>query len=218
MDKKNREIILISGLVLLIIITVSGVTYSFFNATVTGGSENLRGQSYVFDVDVNLDPIRSGGLIPTDDDLITASVNSNSKCLDKRGYALCSMYELTLTNNGAAQTLNGYLQTDDSTTYTTNHLKYRLYQLSGSTYSLVSDTLSIAYTGNAKNYFKLNNSNINFSLSDGSTRSQSTSYYLVIWLSDIDDNQLEDENQQFVWNIVFDSVSGNTVSSQFLTI
>ena len=210
MNSKSKEILVISGMVLLLITIVTGGTYAFFNGRATSGNNDLSGRSYEYDVTATLTPVRTGGLVPTMDNLIGTSVTGNNKCVDKRGYSLCSLYQITLTNSGETQTLNGYLQTESSTTYTTDHLKYQLYN---SSYTDITSALAISHTANTKNYFKLNNNNINISLANGST----VIYYLVIWLSDINDNQLEDVDKQFVGSVIFESSNGTTIASQFVT-
>ena len=214
MRKKNSNLILSLLFVLMIVFVSVGSTYSFLRIY-TNNTTVVNGQSYDFNVALNIDVINSGDLIPTADNLISQSLNSQNVCLDRRGYGLCSLYRMTITNSGSAQTLNGYIKTLAATTYTTDNLKYQLYTFNNSTYTAISDASTLSHTSNSINYFKLNSNNISFSIADGSTTSQSIQYYLVIWLSDTGSNQPSDISKQFVGDLIFTSKSGGSLTSQF---
>ena len=153
--------------------------------------------------------IRSGDLVPTADNLIATSLAGNYKCVDQRNYGLCSLYKITFANNSSAETMVGYLKTS-STSYTTTNLRYRLYD---ENYNSVSDIGTVGITANTMNYFKSGANNISVTIPANSTKD----YYLVIWLHDIGENQLEDQDKQYTGNISFTSQSGATVSSNFIT-
>ena len=209
----NNFIALLIAIILFVII-VAGSTYAFLSATVVAGGNRINGSTYEFNVTLTLDTIKDDDLIPANDNLITSFLNSATPCVDSRGHAACSIYKLTLTNRGSAQTLNGYMETR-TTTYTTNHLKYGMYTKSGNTYTLISDTKNTSITTNARNTFTLNNNNITFTLNDGTSSSTISEYYLVLWLSDAGYNQLEDQDRTYSGKVVFKSTSGDTLSATF---
>jgi len=210
----SHNLIALSLAVILAIIIVAGSTFAFLSATVVAGGNSINGSTYEFNVTLALDTIKGDDLIPVEDNLITSFLNSANPCVDSRGHAACSIYKLTLTNRGSAQTLNGYMETK-TTTYTTNHLKYGVYTKSGSTYTLISDTKNTSIETNTRNTFTLNNNNITFNLNNGTSSSTSSEYYLVLWLSNVDYNQLEDQNKNYSGKVVFKSTTGETISATF---
>lgn len=214
MKKNNKKIILSIAIVLVIVLISVGATYAFYRAS-TNNTTGINGHSYDFSVGFNITVIRSGNLVPTADNLISQSISSQNVCQDRRGYSLCSMYKLTLVNTGMAQALNGYIKTLNTTTYTTDNLKYQMYTKSGNTYTAITSAQALSHTTNSTNYFKLNNNNVTFNIADGSTASQTKEYYLVIWLSDTGSNQLEDANKKFAGDVIFQNTAGNNITSTF---
>lgn len=212
MNNRAKELILSVMFVLGIIVTTSGSTYAYFTASVSDDGNSIDGSTYEFLVDASVTTLESGELIPVNDNLISSSLNSNDVCDDVRGYKLCSLYRIRLTNSGGAEDLVGGLTTVNST-YTTSNLKYQLFTLSNNTYTAASDALAINHTADSLNYFKFNSSNITFSLGSSSV----TDYYLVIWLSDSGVNQLEDRERTFTGTVTFISSDGARISTSFIT-
>lgn len=210
---KSNNLVLSITFVLLLIITVSGSSFAYFSASVSSNQNAITGKSDTFKVDLSVTTIKGGNLIPVKDNLISSTLNSGYICEDARGYSLCNLYRIRLTNMGDAQTLIGYIKTSSST-YETNHLKYQLFTLSNNTYTAVSDMSVVNHTVNAINYFTLG-SNINFSLIDGNTTNQVSDYYLAIWISDPNVNQLEDQDKTYDGIITFISPGGETISTSF---
>ena len=209
MDNKYNKLIIILLFVFGIIFTIIGATFAYFSASTNSGGNSINGTSYTFDMSLDVSSIRSGDLIPTADNLIATSLAGNYKCVDQRNYGLCSLYKITFTNNSSAETMVGYLKTS-STSYTTTNLRYRLYD---ENYNSVSDIGTVGITANTMNYFKSGANNISVTIPANSTKD----YYLVIWLHDIGENQLVDQDKSYTGSITFTSQSGGTVSSNFIT-
>ena len=209
MDNKYNKLIIILLFVFGIIFTIIGATFAYFAASANSGVNDISGSSYRLDMSLDVTSIRSGDLVPTADNLIATSLAGNYKCVDQRNYGLCSLYKITFANNSTAETMVGYLKTS-STTYTTTNLRYRLYD---ENYNSVSDIGTVGITANTMNYFKSGANNISVTIPANGTKD----YYLVIWLHDIGENQLEDQDKQYTGNISFTSQSGATVSSNFIT-
>ena len=209
MDNKYNKLIIILLFVFGIIFTIIGATFAYFSASTNSGGNSINGTSYTFNMSLDVTSIRSGDLVPTADNLIATSLAGNYKCVDQRNYGLCSLYRLRFTNNSTAETMVGYLKTS-STTYTTTNLRYRLYD---ENYNSVSDIGTVGITANTMNYFKSGANNVSVTIPANGTKD----YYLVIWLHDIGENQLEDQNKSYTGSITFTSQSGATVSSNFIT-
>ena len=209
MDNKYNKLIIILLFVFGIIFTIIGATFAYFAASANSGVNDISGSSYRLDMSLDVTSIRSGDLVPTADNLIATSLAGNYKCVDQRNYGLCSLYKITFANNSTAETMVGYLKTS-STTYTTTNLRYRLYD---ENYNSVSDIGTVGITANTMNYFKSGANNVSVTIPANGTKD----YYLVIWLHDIGENQLEDQNKSYTGSITFTSQSGATVSSNFIT-
>ena len=209
MDNKYNKLIIILLFVFGIIFTIIGATFAYFSASTNSGGNSINGTSYTFNMSLDVTSIRSGDLVPTADNLIATSLAGNYKCVDQRNYGLCSLYKITFANNSTAETMVGYLKTS-STTYTTTNLRYRLYD---ENYNSVSDIGTVGITANTMNYFKSGANNVSVTIPANGTKD----YYLVIWLHDIGENQLEDQNKSYTGSITFTSQSGATVSSNFIT-
>ena len=214
MTNKNSRIFIMLFLIVGIVFTIIGATFAFFAAVVNADGNNVAGQSYTFDVDLDVTPINRGNLIPTADNLISQTLASNHVCEDVRGYNLCELYRIRLTNHGTEQIMGMTLSTINST-YTANHLKYQLYSLNNSTYTALSDAGVINHTTNAVNDFRINNSDVSVSVANGMSSATTTDVYLVMWISDIGANQLEDQNKIYSGILNFISLSGDTVTASF---
>ena len=217
MDNKSYRAIIVSLLLCAVIFAAIGGTFAYFSAQVTSNENDIHGQTYQFDVGLNITTIKNDKLIPLDDDLVDDTLNSTHVCTDARGYGICSLYQVTFNNTGAAQTMTGVLMTE-STTYTTSNLKYQLftYDSVNTEYTAVSDAKTVPTSANGTSAITLNNSNVNVSLSSGTTQAPYTaSYYLAIWLSDPGSNQLEDSNQTYSGVLTFTSSSGGRASASF---
>ncbi len=207
MDNKYNKLIIILLFAFGIIFTIIGATFAYFAASANSGVNDISGSSYRLDMSLDVTSIRSGDLVPTADNLIDTSLAGNYKCVDQRNYGLCSLYKLRFTNNSTAETMVGYLKTS-SATYTTTNLRYRLYD---ENYNSVSYIGTVGISANMMNYFKSGANNVSVTIPANSTKD----YYLVIWLHDIGENQLVDQDKSYTGIISFTSQNGGTVSSSF---
>ena len=211
MNEKLKKGLILSLVLVLCVLAIAGGTFAYFSAAVGDGGNKIKGNTLSFNANVGVDTIRSGNLIPTADNLIMTSLNGSYPCEDSRGYSLCSLYKITLTNSGPGVRLNGYVLTNAGTSFTSSYLKYQLLTKSTS-YASASDINTLNISNNSKNYFKLNNNNITFSLNQNG----SSEYYLVVWLSDPGNvNQLDDVNKSYNGSIVFESSNGGRISVNF---
>lgn len=206
-----KKIVIMSFALLAAVLAISGGTFAFFNASRGADNNVITGTVYQLDASVSVNTIKSGSLIPVADNLIMTSLNGSYPCEDNRGYRLCSLYKVTVTNSGSAILLNGYINTNSGTTFTTSDLKYQLLTKSGNTYTSASDVGTITTTVNAKNYFKSSGSNMNFTLNN----SGSFEYYMVLWLSDDGSNQLDTVNKVYKGSFVFETMNGGSVTANF---
>ena len=214
MNNNYNKVIAITLFVFAGIFMIVGSTFAYFSASISSNARNISGSTYKFDVVMDITTVKNDKLIPLVDSLLDDTLNSTHVCTDTRGYGLCYLYKITLTNNGMASNMSGTLSTV-STTYTTNNLKYQLFTYANNTYTAASDMKVVPLTAGNTSDFTLNNSNINIALNDGTTTSYSTDYYLAIWLSDPGNNQLIDADKTYSGRITFLSSTGNRISADF---
>lgn len=192
----------------IVIIVSTGTSFAYFTVTVSSNGEEITGATESFDVDLSIDTVyKATQLIPLDDTKITSAITKTSdKCIDNKGYQVCSLYTITLTNNGEAQILNGYITTE-STTYTSNHLKCQLFDTD---YNSVSDEVVISTNTTDKVYFKKDTNNVATEINN-----TDVTYYLVVWLSEAGTTQNEDINKTFTGKVAFESLYGSEISATF---
>lgn len=211
MNNNTKKIVLSIIVVLFIVFLAIGGTFAFYSAS-QSNNNTMKGSTYSFDTDLTLRTVTNPGLVPTSDSIIITSLNSANSCISVDNNGICNIYEITLKNNASvAETFKGKIKTGSGTTYTTNHLKYQLYTLSGSTYSSVSDASNLSSTANSVNNFTSSSNDLSITISGNQTQK----YYLVIWLSDIGANQLEDANKKYYGTVEFMLDSGETLTADF---
>ena len=214
MENNSNKVITLTLFIFGIIFMIAGSTFAYFNAGISSNANDLKGSTYNFSVAMNITNVKNDELIPVVDDLIDDTLNSTHICTDVRGYGLCHLYQITLTNNGEAATMTGYLETV-STTYTTSNLKYQLFTYANNTYTAASDMKTVPTTAGGTSNFTLSNTDVSVALNNGTTSSYSTDYYLVIWLSDPGNNQLVDSNKTYNGRVTFVASTGDRISANF---
>ena len=208
MDKNFKILAILSITVLGIMSTFTGATYALFSVSSTAGANVIEGKTFNNIVSITMTPRTSGKLIPMKDSLLTTALSKENVCVDSRGYTACALYQITLNNTGEIQNVSGYLTSLNGTTFTAGDLKYQLFTKENNTYTAVTDMMTV---DNGDNYFKFNNTNINFTLAAAAT----TDYYLAIWISDNDNNQPLTQNKKFIGSVTFVSILGGRVSANF---
>lgn len=209
-DKIIGTICLVLG---IIVIVSTGTSFAYFTASAEGNEKDITGTTINFDVDLTVEPIYSADqLVPLENELISDAVNNN--CVDQSNfkYQVCSLYKITLTNNGDAQILNGHITSSEGTNYITDHLKGQLFN------SDLTETISgvLTLTDNEqintedKRYFHIDDKNL-YSTELTTTKT----LYLAIWLTETHDYQDDDYDKDFVGKIAFESINGEMVSATF---
>lgn len=188
----------------IVIIVTTGTTFAYYVGSASN-TNTVTGGVTEFSVGLTLTTeYKATKMIPLKDSLVSTAIQYSSKCRDKSGYEVCSLYKLKLTNTGPTYVLNGYLKTS-STTYTTSNLKYQIFN---SSYTAVSDVMTVSTTANGVVYFTKNNNKVSISM--GNT---TTEYYLVMWISDTNSMQTSDYSKTFSGVVGFEATSGNKLQA-----
>lgn len=205
MNKKLLSSIMI--VLAIIVVVTTGATYAYFYATTTN-TNAITGEEYGFNVNLALTEIyKADNLVPLEDGLVDdAILKTSNKCIDSKGYEVCTLYKVTLTNSGNTQVLNGYISTS-STTYTTDNLKYQIFDTS---YNAITDVMTVSRTLNEKIYFK-NKAN----LITTTVNTDNVDYYLVLWLTETNSSQEDDYDKDFSGIIGFESSIGEFIEASF---
>lgn len=192
----------------IVIIVSSGTTFAFYAVTASTNGDDITGQTLNFDVRLNSSILyKATQLVPLSDSLIGEAITkTTNKCIDNKGYEVCSLYSLTLTNNGDAQVLNGYISTTN-TTYTTDNLMCQLFD---SNYNPVSDVVTLSRVASEKKYFQKNNTRIATEVNN-----RDVTYYLAIWLHETGELQNSDYSKSFSGKVIFESLYGDQIFADF---
>lgn len=210
--KNNKfKIGIVSLVVVLVIVAlVVGGTYAFFTA---GNSNNntITGSAYEIDIDLELTPIKaSSSLVPLSDSDIDKAITGTYNCVDSYDNDVCSIYQVDIVNHGNLVNLYAYVKASNST-FTTDHLKYKVYTETGDNYTAVSDVITLSNNANDKKYFVYDDVNYRFGLNTD----QSTTYYFVFWLSGVEEDQNEDMDETFNGVIGIEASDGENITANF---
>lgn len=215
MKKKHiKSILLATFLVLIICAVVFGTTFAFFSAS--SDSNNIVGSTYNANFGVEVYEIKkSTSLMPVNDNLITNLISkTNNQCVDNNGQEVCSLYKLDVINSGEELELHGFIRTSNST-YTSNNLKFMVYTKNGNSYTPATDALTITHNSGDTMYFKNNNSNYITNINDGRVSTQTISYYIVFWISEINESQNDDQGKIYSCMLGFESIHGDKLTTSF---
>ena len=140
---------------------------------------------YVKAVDLNLTENTSSSTNSSDDEDDDNSTSSASNSSSTNSSSLSSSATVKTT----------------SSTYTSNNLKYQIYD---SSYNAITDVMTLSKTSDELVYFKKNS--VQFSLASSGTNV----YNLVIWLSDTNSEQSADYSKSFSGKIGFELVGASS--------
>lgn len=196
---KNKLLFSILGVAVISAFTFGG-TYAYYMASSEALLEGEIGSGLTSTLNSE-EVYAATTLVPLSDSLVSTAISkSSNKCIDKSGYEVCSLYKLTLTNTDSSENLYGYVRTGTST-YTTDNLKYQVFD---SSYNAVTDVMTVSNVADTTVYFLEdidNSDDMYVTASNGSVV-----YYLAIWLHDTNDYQDDDYSKTFSGYVGFESV------------
>ena len=196
---KNKLLFSILGVLVVSAFTFGG-TYAYYMASSEALLEGEIGSGLTSTLNSE-EVYAATTLVPFSDSLVSTAISkSSNKCIDKNGYEVCSLYKLTLSNTGDSENLYGYVRTGTST-YTTDNLKYQVFD---SSYNAVTDVMTVSNVADTTVYFLEdidNSDDMYVTASNGSVV-----YYLAIWLHDTNDYQDDDYSKTFSGYVGFESV------------
>ena len=243
-NSKGRGIFLGVVSVATLIVAIIGATFAWFSASVGSGENDVNLTAYQFDAKLTVDRVfptaenASKKIIPFVPDKVlregleneTNNMNyalneATNKCVDSSGYLVCSLYKITVTNNGSdAIELDGSVTTmettptETGTTLTANgDLKAQIISYAGGKYT---------YTHNLSKALALPNTDGSgklimdpATLTVGATPGANTAeLYVLVWLNDSTENQSTMMGASYKGQFIFSAVgmgTGNQLTGTF---
>ena len=244
-NSKGRGIFLGVVSVATLIVAIIGATFAWFSASVNSGENDVNLTAYQFDAELTVDRVfpttdenASKKIIPFVPDKVLREGQGNEtnnmnyalneatdKCVDSSGYLVCSLYKITVTNNGSdAIELDGSVTTmettptETGTTLTANgDLKAQIISYAEGKYT---------YTHNLSKALALPNKGESgklimdpATLTVGATPAANTAeLYVLVWLNDTTENQSTMMGASYKGQFIFSAVgmgAGNQLTGTF---
>ena len=244
-NSKGRGIFLGVVSVATLIVAIIGATFAWFSASVGSGENDVNLTAYQFDAELTVDRVfptaenASKKIIPFVPDKVLREGQENKtnnmnyalneatdKCVDSSGYLVCSLYKITVTNNGSdAIELDGTVttiettKTETGTTLTANGaLKAQIISYADGKYTYTHDlskALALPNTVNGSGKLIMDPA----TLTVGATPAANTAeLYVLVWLNDTTENQSSMMGASYKGQFIFSAVgmgAGNQLTGTF---
>ena len=204
----DKKILTIAIGIMLILIVFAGATYAYF-AFSASNNNVITGEIGTVNLSLNVTKVLPN-TTSVDNILVTSfndlSSNLNNKCLYTDGeFATCQLYKIVLTNNadGVNTKVVGSVSFDNATSPNLSWIKLDNYD--------ASTTYTAGSIGGDKH--KASSTFTNFSNAYLLKKSNSVTYYLLVWVDESEDEQTDDGS--FTGTVRFEDENGKGVTSTF---
>lgn len=245
-NSKGRGIFLGVVSVATLIVAIIGATFAWFSASVGSGENDVNLTAYQFDADLTVERVfptaenASKKIIPFVPDKVlregqgdqTNNMNyalneATNKCVDSSGYLVCSLYKITVTNNGSdAIELDGTVTTiettpptEKGTTLTANgDLKAQIISYADGKYTYthnLSKALALPNTVNGSGKLIMDPATLTVGTTSGANTAE---LYVLVWLNDSTENQSSMMGASYKGQFIFSAVgmgAGNQLTGTF---
>ncbi len=244
-NSKGRGIFLGVVSVATLIVAIIGATFAWFSASVGSGENDVNLTAYQFDAELTVDRVfptdenASKKIIPFVPDKVLregqgdATNNMNyalneatDKCVDSSGYLVCSLYKITVTNNGSdAIELDGTVTTmettptETGTTMTANgDLKAQIISYAEGKYTYTHDlskALALPNTVSGSGKLIMDPATLTVGATPGANTAE---LYVLVWLNDSAENQSTMMGASYKGQFIFSAVgmgTGNQLTGTF---
>lgn len=245
-NSKGRGIFLGVVSVATLIVAIIGATFAWFSASVGSGENDVNLTAYQFDADLTVERVfptaenASKKIIPFVPDKVlregqgdqTNNMNyalneARNKCVDSSGYLVCSLYKITVTNNGSdAIELDGTVTTiettpptEKGTTLTANgDLKAQIISYADGKYTYthnLSKALALPNTVNGSGKLIMDPATLTVGATSGANTAE---LYVLVWLNDSTENQSSMMGASYKGQFIFSAVgmgTGNQLTGTF---
>lgn len=239
-NSKGRGIFLGVVSVATLIVAIIGATFAWFSASVSSGKNDVNLTAYQFDADLTVERVfpteenASRKIIPFVPDKVlregleneTNNMNyalneATNKCVDSSGYLVCSLYKITVTNNGSdAIELDGSVTTmETGTTLTANgDLKAQIISYADGKYTYthnLSKALALPNTVSGSGKLIMDPATLTVGATPGANTAE---LYVLVWLNDSTENQSSMMGASYKGQFIFSAVgmgAGNQLTGTF---
>ena len=245
-NSKGRGIFLGVVSVATLIVAIIGATFAWFSASVGSGENDVNLTAYQFDAELTVDRVfptaenASKKIIPFVPDKVLREGQGNEtnnmnyalneatdKCVDSSGYLVCSLYKITVTNNGSdAIELDGTVTTiettpptEKGTTLTANgDLKAQIISYADGKYTYthnLSKALALPNTVNGSGKLIMDPATLTVGATPGANTAE---LYVLVWLNDTTGNQSTMMGASYKGQFIFSAVgmgAGNQLTGTF---
>ncbi len=244
-NSKGRGIFLGVVSVATLIVAIIGATFAWFSASVGSGENDVNLTAYQFDAELTVDRVfptaenASKKIIPFVPDKVLregqgdATNNMNyalneatDKCVDSSGYLVCSLYKITVTNNGSdAIELDGTVTTiettptETGTTLTANgDLKAQIISYADGKYTYthnLSKALALPNTVSGSGKLIMDPATLTVGATPGANTAE---LYVLVWLNDTTESQSSMMGASYKGQFIFSAVgmgAGNQLTGTF---
>ena len=244
-NSKGRGIFLGVVSVATLIVAIIGATFAWFSASVGSGENDVNLTAYQFDADLTVERVfptaenASKKIIPFVPDKVlregleneTNNMNyalneATNKCVDSSGYLVCSLYKITVTNNGSnAIELDGSVTTMETTatktgtTLTANgDLKAQIISYADGKYTYthnLSKALALPNTVSGSEKLIMDPATLTVGATSGANTAE---LYVLVWLNDTTENQSTMMGASYKGQFIFSAVgmgAGNQLTGTF---
>ena len=244
-NSKGRGIFLGVVSVATLIVAIIGATFAWFSASVGSGKNDVNLTAYQFDADLTVERVfpteenASRKIIPFVPDKVLREGPENkinnmnyalneatNKCVDSSGYLVCSLYKITVTNNGSdAIELDGSVTTmettptETGTTLTANgDLKAQIISYADGKYTYTHDlskALALPNTASGSGKLIMDPATLTVGATPGANTAE---LYVLVWLNDTTENQSSMMGASYKGQFIFSAVgmgAGNQLTGTF---
>lgn len=244
-NSKGRGIFLGVVSVATLIVAIIGATFAWFSASVGSGENDVNLTAYQFDAKLTVERVfptaenASKKIIPfvPDKVLRAGEVNETNnmnyalneatdKCVDSSGYLVCSLYKITVTNNGSdAIELDGSVTTmettptETGTTMTANgDLKAQIISYADGKYTYthnLSKALALPNTVSGSEKLIMDPATLTVGATTGANTAE---LYVLVWLNDTTESQSSMMGASYKGQFIFSAVgmgAGNQLTGKF---
>ena len=244
-NSKGRGIFLGVVSVATLIVAIIGATFAWFSASVNSGENDVNLTAYQFDADLTVERVfptaenASKKIIPFVPDKVlregqgdqTNNMNyalneATDKCVDSSGYLVCSLYKITVTNNGSdAIELDGSVTTmettptETGTTLTANgDLKAQIISYADGKYTYthnLSKALALPNTASGSGKLIMDPATLTVGATPGANTAE---LYVLVWLNDSNGDQSSMMGASYKGQFIFSAVgmgAGNQLTGTF---
>ena len=244
-NSKGRGIFLGVVSVATLIVAIIGATFAWFSASVGSGENDVNLTAYQFDAKLTVERVfptaenASKKIIPFVPDKVLREGQENetnnmnyalneatNKCVDSSGYLVCSLYKITVTNNGSdAIELDGTVTTiettptEKGTTLTANgDLKAQIISYADGKYTYthnLSKALALPNTASGSGKLIMDPATLTVGATPGANTAE---LYVLVWLNDSAENQSTMMGASYKGQFIFSAVgmgTGNQLTGTF---